>query len=188
MLNDYILNNINDDSIILCYNCSSKLINSIKSICNNIHYYCKFLKFTHIFIGTNELIEIDFFKQIDFSNKLLIILEKKINSITRYTISISLSLEYGFNLIKNENNESYFIYSFNRDSVLILYYIYEDLSNINICKQNIIKYANKMKYDLKIIENFIYKDSIERIQSILNNLKNYKYILVLNNYSIIVNF
>ena len=187
MLND-ILNNINNNSIILCINCSSKLINSINSVCNNVHYYSKFLKFSHIFIGQNQLLELDFFKYIDFNNKLKIILEKQLNSITNYTIDVSLSLEYGFIKNKEENNE-YVIYSFSRDSVLILYYIYEkDLPNINICEKNIIKYAKKLRYNLKIIKNSKFKDCVERIQSIIENLKNFEYILVLNNYSIIVNF
>ena len=102
MLDD-ILNNINNNSIILCFNCSSKLINSIKAVCNNVHYYSKFLKFTHIFIGEKQLLELDFFKYIDFNDKLTIILEKQLNSVTTYTIDISLSLEYGFTKSKKEN-------------------------------------------------------------------------------------
>lgn len=187
MLDD-ILNNINNNSVILCFNCSSKLINSIKAVCNNVHYYSKFLKFTHIFIGEKQVLELDFFKYIDFHDKLTIILEKQLNSVTNYTIDVSLSLEYGFTKTKKENNE-HLIYFFKRDSILILYYIYEtDLPNINICEKNIIKYARKLKYNLKIIKNSEFKDCVERIQSIIDNLKNFKYILVLNNYSIIVNF
>lgn len=180
-----IFNNIPLTSNILCYKCSASTIELIKLTVKlkNVDFEINNKIYDYIFIGSRFRIEDNFFSKIQFGNKLFIICEKPINILTQHYIDITIYSRYCFRG-KRINTEAYLYVELERDKICVLYLKSKINENIRLCEQNIKLYCDNMRYNLISLYSKDYNKKHIRLSEVLKNIKNYKFLLVIYNYSL----